>query len=229
MPVMPSIQSRFFVGVDVGKVKDPPAMAVMELRSVFTPGPFDPFKQETGSTSISYRVRHLERLKLGTPYPALVDRVAVIAEKLRLPVLPGSAAATAEVIVDVTGVGRPIFDLLADRRCGRIIGVNFTGGDRASRPDKFSPIYNVPKKDLVAGLVLLFQSRRLQIAEKLADAQVLVNELVNFQETLSAAGHSQFGNDGVNARHDDYVSAAALCCWRARQYAPRRHAQGRLL
>lgn len=228
MSLMPTVHSRFFVGVDVGKVKDPPAIAVMEMRSVFTPGAWNPATSEVGSRVLSYRIRHLERLKLGTPYPALVDRVAAIAEKLREREVLNSDPPKVETVVDVTGVGRPIFDLLLTRRIGRVVGVNFTAGDRP-RLDPSSPVWNVPKKDLVAGLVLLFQSRGLQIAEKLPDAQVLVNELVNFQETLSAAGNSQYGNNGVNAKHDDYVSAAALCAWRARLYAPRWSGRGSLL
>ena len=219
MPVSPVTRSDFYVGLDVGKVLDPAAIAVMERRSVFRPGPYEPGASECGTTVTSYRVRHLERLALGSPYPAVVDRVAVIAEKLRLPVIPHGVR-VADVVVDITGVGRPIFDLLADRGvCAEIVGVNFTSGDRASSTD--GRIWNVPKKDLVAGLVVLFQSRELQIAERLRDAQVLVNELVNFQETISKAGHASFGNDGVNAEHDDYVCAAALCAWRARLRAPR--------
>ena len=229
MPVSAVAESRFFVGLDVGRVRDPAAIAVMELRHVFRPGPYEPARGEAGENSLRYRVRHLERMKLGTSYPAVVDRVAAIAAALRVPMVAsagagaGASRAALEVIVDVTGVGRPIFDLLRDRRVGAVVGVNFTGGERASlAPDG---VWNVPKKDLVAGLVLLFQMRELQIAEKLADAQVLVNELVNFQESLSAAGNPQFGNDGANAKHDDYVSAAALCAWRARLRAPRLRSQ----
>lgn len=224
MPVSPVVRSHFYLGLDVGKVRDPAALCVLERRSVFTPGPHQPNFGSTGAWSAHrYLVRHLERLPLGTPYPAAVDRVAAIAEKLRVSRTPLS-----DVIVDVTGVGRPIFDLLADRGLvARVVGVNFTGGDRASSVD--NRIWNVPKRDLVAGLVLLFQSRELQIADRLPDAQVLVQELVNFQETISAAGNASYGNDGVNAKHDDYVSAAALAAWRARRREPRELGVGQRL
>jgi hypothetical protein len=36
----------------------------------------------------------------------------------------------------------------------------------------------------------------LKIAEQLANAPVLVSELVNFQQRLSAAGRDSHGNDG---------------------------------
>jgi hypothetical protein len=203
MSVAPVERLRCYVGIDLGKVKDPAAPCVMERREIFRPGPHLPHDARSGATETSYRIRHLERLALGTSYPAVVERVAAIGEKLRL--LHGRPP---ELIVDVTGVGRPVFDLLRDRG-HPAVGVNFTAGGRARYRDG---VYNVPKKDLVGGLVLLFQSRELRIAEGLRDAAVLVN----FREFLSAAGHASYANDGHEAKHDDYESAAALCAWRAR-------------
>jgi len=55
----------------------------------------------------------------------------------------------------------------------------------------------------------MFQARELLIAEQLADASVLVNELVNFRMTLREAGRDTYGNGG-DAEHDDYITAAAL-------------------
>lgn len=105
------------------KVKDPAALCVLERRLVFTPGPYHPAHPEFGSASTSYRIRHLERCALGMPYPQVVERVAVVAAKLvQQDARPGIVKA-AEVVVDVTGVGRPVYDLLCDRaRGGRLWG-----------------------------------------------------------------------------------------------------------
>ncbi|MGH9584643.1 MAG: hypothetical protein ACRD4O_17110, partial [Bryobacteraceae bacterium] len=175
----------YYLGLDVGKVRDPAAVCVLERRSVFVPGPFEP-SDENGATTVSYLVRHLERLPLGTPYTAVCERVAEIADKLE-----ASGCALADTIVDITGVGRPIFDLLLGS-VASVIGVNFTAGKKPSTAD--GRIWNVPKRDLVAGLVLLFQSRELRIAEKLPDAQTLVQELVNFRQTISESGKDSYGN-----------------------------------
>ena len=48
-----------------------------------------------------YRVGYLERLPLGTPYPGIVAHVARLLGRL-----PG-----AELVIDLTGVGRPVFDM----------------------------------------------------------------------------------------------------------------------
>ena len=223
MPVSPVEKSSYTIGVDVGKVRDPAALCVLERRSVFQPGPHHPAHPEHGREAVSYRIRHLERLPLATTYPAVAERVAIVAERLRVSIHPQTAVLS-DVVVDVTGVGRPVFDLLADRGlAAQLVGVNFTGGLKANTSD--GRIWNVPKRDLVAGLVVMFQARELRIAEQLADASVLVNELVNFRMTLSEAGRDSYGNGG-DAEHDDYVTAAALCAWRARLRAPRELGRG---
>ena len=60
------------MGVDLGQVHDPTAIAVLE-RAELT-GAWDPvvfaFRKE-----VRLRLRYLERVALGTPYPAVVERV----------------------------------------------------------------------------------------------------------------------------------------------------------
>ncbi len=227
MSVGPVREVRCWLACDIGKVNDPAALLVLERVRTFTPGPFDPRSGESGSWSVSYGVRFLERLKLGTPYPLVVDRLETVCDALiaQAPV----AGQLAELVVDVTGLGRPVFDFIEERRVlGRLVdgerkrlrvpsfvGVSYTSGQVARPAADGTRIYNVPKRDLVARAVLLFQRQELRIAEGLPDAPVLVNELVNFQESLTAAGNSTYGNDGKLAKNDDLVNALALAAWRA--------------
>jgi len=222
--VRPVEERTLWLGVDIGKVVDPAALSLLERVRTFVPGPFQAGFQVHGSWSTSYGIRHLERLKLGTPYPLVAERVGAVCESLAAssPV----SGPLMEVVVDVTGVGRPVFDMLvaiisAKRLRVRVVGVNYTGGNLPSMAADGSSIWNLPKRDLVACLVLLFQSRELRIAERLPEAQVLVNELVNFQQTISDAGRDSYGNDPKRAKNDDYVNASALAAWRARIREPR--------
>ena len=64
--------SWFFVGVDLGKRRDPTAIAVVERAEVA--GEWDAF-QAAYRQWVEYRVRHVERTRLGTPYPDVVERV----------------------------------------------------------------------------------------------------------------------------------------------------------
>lgn len=73
-------------------------------------------------------VRHLERIPLGTSYPAVVERV-----KRNLGCFEGRERPS-ELIVDSTGVGAPVVNLFkdADLDC-RVIGVSITFGGQVSQ------------------------------------------------------------------------------------------------
>lgn len=99
------------VGGDVGQKRDPTAIAVAE-----------PEKREGG---YHFVVRYLERLLLGTPYPAVAARVEEIVAGVR-----SRSDRTPTVYVDATGVGQPVVDLLDTATTGRVVPVYFTYGDR---------------------------------------------------------------------------------------------------
>ena len=238
MSVAPAVELDYFVGFDVGKVRDPAAFSVLQRRREVLAAPFNPARPAAAEPRYSYAVRYLERAKLGTPYPDLIDRAVQICMRLsglsvdyeqraaaaaagRVKRPDGSVRTrVAELVVDITGVGRPVHDLLRSREelaraRVRVVGVNYTGG-AAARATSDDCVWNVPKRDIVAGLVVMLQSGELAIAAGIPDAPVLVGELVNFQEKVSAAGNASYGNDGVQAEHDDYVNATGLAAWRAR-------------
>ena len=49
-----------------------------------------------------FQVGHLERVPLGTPYPGIVAHVGRLLGKLP----PGT-----ELVIDITGVGKPVFEM----------------------------------------------------------------------------------------------------------------------
>jgi len=67
----------------------------------------------------------LERLPLGMDYPSMVQRVRTLVQR------PELAQSPATLVVDATGVGRPVVDLLrrASLPC-RVIPVTITVGDK---------------------------------------------------------------------------------------------------
>ena len=185
----------FVAGLDIGQAADYTALAILqavnpvEMRGVPVVEP------------AIYSCRHLERFELGTPYPAMVDKVR---QRLSTPQLRGRTA----LVVDATGVGAPVLDLLHLAGLNSI-GVTIHGGENVVTVDGG---YRVPKRDLVAAVQVLLQQERLKVAERLPEAATLVTELTNFRYTLSAAGHDSYGawRDG---EHDDLVLAVALAVW----------------
>jgi hypothetical protein len=116
-------------------------------------------------------------------------------------------------VVDKTGVGVAVTDLLSERRLN-FISVTITGlGQKVQRHG--SKNYSVPKQDLVSALEVPFHKETLKVAEGLQLWDVLRKELLTFrrkQNTVTA--HISYEHWRESDR-DDLVLAAALACWKA--------------
>lgn len=182
----------FLIGLDLGQATDYTALAVVQR--------LDPTDAKQRAT---YHLRHLERPALGTPYPEIVRRVATLTTMAPL------STARVFLVVDATGVGRPVIDLLHQARLNPV-AVTITAGNAANRTSAAS--WTVPKRDLVAAVLVLLQAGRLQIAAGLPLADVLATEMLNFRAKISLAGADTYEawRDG---QHDDVLLALSLACW----------------
>lgn len=189
----------YFVGLDLGQRQDYTAVSVVERiepqaqgnpHGPLRGGAFDLVDDPTHWTLI---VRHLERMDLGTPYTCVAERVCEI-------VMHPSLAGNSRLVVDATGVGRPIVDLLRSAGFGAVTAVTITGGDsaHANARSGMSP-------GLLAHLQVLMEQKRLTIARGTRETERLVREL----ESMTATGAS--------GEHDDLVIAVALASWRAKR------------
>jgi hypothetical protein len=190
----------FYIGVDLGQTHDPTAIAIIERAPLV--GPWDPavwaYRKE-----IQLRLRHLERVPIGTPYPQVVNRVAAIT---RSPELSGPI----QLAVDNTGVGAAVVDLLRNARPqATILPVTITGG---AEENLTNAVYHVPKRDLIVRLQVLLQQGALRVAAGLEEGPALLSELMAMQVKVSTAGNERYAawRDGS---HDDLVFAVALACW----------------
>jgi hypothetical protein len=197
----------YFVGLDLGQRRDPSAIAVLEW--VELTGPFDPVMYAYRKM-VALRLRFLERIELGTPYPDVVERVAQVT---RSPYLRGNC----HLAVDATGVGTPVVDLLrrAPIEC-RMLPVMITSGDLETHDSGY---YRVPKKVLITGLQVLLQCGGLQIAGRLEGVKALVKEMQAMRVKVTLAGNEQYGA-WREGEHDDMVFAVALACWAAKKMYP---------
>jgi hypothetical protein len=183
------MQSYYLVGLDLGQATDFTALAVLE-RPKPPPNPI-------------YNLRHLQRFTLGTPYTTIVPAVSQLVQSRPL-------AGNVSLVVDQTGVGRAVVDMLRQSAGCHVVPITITAGQTINTPEDGS--MNVPKKELVTCLQLLFQDRRLQIAKSLPDAKLLVRELSNFRVKITAAANETFGA-WREGQHDDLVLAVALAGW----------------
>jgi hypothetical protein len=202
--------TRLVIGVDVGQASDPTAVCVVEnatwrlsrntearLRAPNGKPRYGYAEALAEVPKPEYRIRHLERLQLGMPYPAQAQYLVAMITRI-----PG-----ASVYLDATGVGRPVSDLFRQSGLGHT-AVLITGGREVTNTRGF---VGVPKLELISRLQATLHAGELKIASKIPDAQALVRELQEFRASWSESGNLMF-----NARqgaHDDLVIAAALAVW----------------
>jgi hypothetical protein len=179
----------FEVGLDLGQASDFSAVAILER-----------FHAER-----VWAVRNLARFPLGTPYTEIVEQIRLLMKAWPL-------RDSAHLVVDGTGVGRPVLDLLKRAGLGhRLFSVTIHGGDRVT-PYSVGNGYGVPKRDLVSTLQLLLQQGRFKIAAGLLEEKAFFTELAGFGVRISERGHDTYGAGRAN-EHDDLVNAVALACW----------------
>jgi hypothetical protein len=173
---------RYIVGCDPGQSVDPTAIAVIKA-----------------TADRRFLCGHLERLPLNTPYPAIAIRVKE---------LIAAFGPRTSVVLDLTGVGRPVNDLFLDRGI-KAVCVTITAGHDEVETDQ--GYFSVPKLTLISRVQSLLHDGRLQIQKDLPETPALVAELQDFRATVTDTGRWTFG--ARSGAHDDLVLALALACW----------------
>jgi hypothetical protein len=205
------MKPEYIVGLDLGQKQDHTAVSVLEWAETGE-GVRDPATYEWKRDRVM-RLVHLERIGLGTAYPGIVDRIR------RLLSTPQLAGCT--LVVDATGVGLPVVDLLRAARLDcRIIPVTITGGAGESN---HSGGYSVPKRDLITGLQVLFESGKFEMPDT-PEIEDLIQELAGMR-----AKPSRSGNWRYEGSPDDLVLSLALSWWWARKRAAWNWPKGRLI
>jgi hypothetical protein len=201
--------ATYYAGLDLGQSADYTALAVVQKVPTYDP--------QTGKHGAELHLRHLERYPLKTPYTHVADQVKSLLSgpPFTTPVISGGrvARSTTELIVDKTGVGVAVTDLLKERRLG-YIAVTITGlGQKVNR--HATKEYSVPKQDLVAALEVPFYKGTLKVAKGLEGWPKLREELLNFRRKQNKTSAHISYEHWRESDHDDLVLAAALACWKA--------------
>ena len=188
------------IGVDLGQNKDYTAISILEKKQEY----FDYPANQNKDGDPFYLVRFLERPPLGTPYPQIIKRVQEIINSVTK-----QNKQDPTLILDATGVGKPIFDEFKVAGFNPM-GIMIHGGDSVSRDGS---IFHVPKRDLAGVLQVLYQQGRIKVSAKLPEAKTLNRELLNFKVKINL----QTGHDSYEAwresEHDDLVLSVACAAW----------------
>jgi hypothetical protein len=198
----------FYVGLDIGQSQDHTALAVCE---------------QVGKEPHSYHLRHARRFELGTPYPEVAEEMAGLMRRDELTcteVTKQRSGHTIEtrrrerpptLIVDATGVGRPIVEMLGEKGLSPA-SIWITGGDSVTVDGSE---HRVPKRELASTVQALLQSARLRFAEDLPFREVLKEELKKFRAKINLdTGEASFEH-WRERDTDDLVLALACALWYA--------------
>ena len=189
----------FVLGLDLGQANDYTAISVGEIKLDVTP--------------FELQIRHLHRFPLRLPYPTMVAETSVIVQELK-------KLGRVLMVIDHTGVGRPVVDLF------RMVGLGITiwpvtiatSAMGQAKRDPTTNEWTVPKKDLVAAIQTLAYSDRMKVAGSLPYAQTLGQEMLAFRMKYTAAANVTY-EAWREGDHDDLVLATAMTCWAAMRWA----------
>jgi hypothetical protein len=182
------VGSRYYLGLDLGQARDYSAIAIAERRTELT-GERDHVTY-LDHTTTRILVTHLERIPLRTSYPEVVARVRGITQRYKGHCL--------EIIMDATGVGAAVKDMLHQARLGfTVYGVTITGGKQTSISYGGYP---VPRHDLLANLRVLLEKDMLDLEVPGDMRQLLEAECLRW---------------GRRSAHNDLIFVIALACWKA--------------
>jgi hypothetical protein len=227
---MTELPSRLIhIGVDIGQRVDPTAIVVTQvLERLGRKGPSrqDRASQDrlyistrySGSAVVEYRTletyyeaRHIERIPLGTGYTQVAERVAQVVTS---PALNGCRIV---LLVDVTGVGRPVYEMIFEAvsvlaggqgrsmPAGlRMRPITFTHGDRYDRRGN-----SLGKAWLVSRLQALSQTHCIKLPPSHKEAMAMMKELQDYEIHVSQEANDTYGAFKVGT-HDDMVTALGL-------------------
>jgi len=201
--------SGFTIGLDIGQSQDHTALTAVE---------------DVGGDPTCYHLRHVERFELGTTYVEIASRVADLMSRDALTVYETKKKRTGQytversrneippiLVVDATGVGRPVVEMLQDEGL-HPKSIWITGGDSVSEDGSE---YRVPKRELASTVQALLQADRLKFAKKLPLRDVLVDELQKFRAKINLdTGEASFEH-WRERDTDDVVLSLACALWHA--------------
>ena len=188
---------KYYVGVDLGEVQDYSAVSVIERQINW--------REDRGVFLSDYYVRELIRFPKRTQYPQIVDKIKLIFENPYINTY-------GELIVDQTGVGRPVIEMM-EREGLKPFGITITGGNTVV---KTVDGCNVPKNNIVSAFLILAQSAQVHVASDLKLAKDFQREMEAFTVKINKkTGNQIYEGEGT---HDDLVISVALPLWYAHEY-----------
>lgn len=195
--------SRFWLGVDLAQAQDNTALVCVhdECLPVWAGG-----RQALGPRRRT--IVFADKFK-GVSYPDVVSHVirTMLKEPLR---------GRAKLVIDASGLGRVVSDLLHEQRISHH-AIQMTVGQNWVEKDRY---VNVGKMLLLETLSLLFATGDLTFAHDLPLREDILAELETFQLEQTAAGNQIIVQGKSGAHHGDLAIALAVAVFASEHLVP---------
>lgn len=203
------------IGIDVGKMHDPTTIVVSEAAQRFSgrwqhiPEDFSARgyrkAQDVPILETLFQVRFVSRIPLGTDYPVVALMLAHLLDN-------GPLRGKKRVVrIDITGVGRPVYDLLIaevrrmpEHRLIHCLPITFTHGDKYNRETCV-----LGKAFGVSRAQSLIQRRLIKVPTGLPEVVAMLEELKIYKIKIDPAGNDKYGAFETGT-HDDLATGLIL-------------------
>lgn len=199
----------YLLGLDLGKMNDFTALSIVRRSMLVENG--RPKRDHRERVLFSYAVVHAKRYLRGTPYTTIVD-------DLRTIVVRPEIAPRPRLIIDATGVGNGVVDLVLAARLGiECIPLTITGGEsvrHAPWPGGRVRAWWVAKHQLCSAVLAALESGRLKISDiphepgALDPGRLLREELKGFRVKVTKSANETY--QSREGEHDDLVLSVAM-------------------
>lgn len=199
------IRHRFFLGLDLGEVKDFTAFAAIEVVG----GPGGPLYRLIGLERFKSDVNTeiLDRVSDSSVSLSYWDRVVrYLARHLRSHQFHRNSL----LGIDATGIGRPVVRMMLEspmvQETGTPIYPFEFRGNGSREYQRQNGLIQITRRTVLSSVQIVMGQGRLRIPEKLREAEVLRRELLSVRIEEGRQDHL----DERTREHDDMVFAVAL-------------------
>jgi len=212
---------EWLLGLDFGKHHDSTVLSairqeVKPLPRKAVPGTPE-HDEEPRKLRTHFSLEWMWRPQLGTRYGEIVDTTERVCSNVQF-------ADNYLLLPDATSIGEPIVEMLQSRNLAMVPVATTSGLEPSNMTHRFG--YNVPKKDLVDALVVVFQQGLFDYLPNLGYhdretgrfvdcSKVFAEELDKFVIKKTPTGRPKYEAEDPDKDHDDTIMSCAIPVWYA--------------
>lgn len=190
----------YYLGVDVGMALKPTALALVARD----------FNQEEEDYPLA--CSYIQTLPPGAKYPEVAARISEIEKELLR-----RRAHSLKILVDVTGQGQPVIDLLRRGLESKIISAQFTAGAGSSSE---GDTWRIRKEEMITHLKIMLQTGRLELPGRWRDPaqERAVSEMLRELENFTYHPPEDDTLEIKTGERDNLATALGLAVWTEREW-----------